>query len=65
MTAALAKQEQVLLLLNRRGWAAFVQCTIDVISTQSAALRALLEDGSIAIAGSMYDVGTGRVHFTA
>ncbi|MBK7150502.1 MAG: bifunctional SulP family inorganic anion transporter/carbonic anhydrase [Sandaracinaceae bacterium] len=42
-----------------------VQRTIDVISTQSAALRALLEDGSIAIAGSMYDVGTGRVHFTA
>ena len=27
VTAALAKQEQVLLLLNRRGWAAFVQCT--------------------------------------
>jgi carbonic anhydrase len=37
-----------------------VQRTIDVISTQSAALRALLEDGSIAIVGSMYDVGTGR-----
>lgn len=27
VTAALARQEQVLLLLNRRGWAAFVQCT--------------------------------------
>jgi primosomal protein N' (replication factor Y) len=27
VTAALAKQEQVLLLLNRRGWASFVQCT--------------------------------------
>jgi primosomal protein N' (replication factor Y) len=27
VTATLARQEQVLLLLNRRGWAAFVQCT--------------------------------------
>ena len=27
VTATLARHEQVLLLLNRRGWAAFVQCT--------------------------------------
>jgi primosomal protein N' (replication factor Y) len=27
VTSALARQEQVLLLLNRRGWASFVQCT--------------------------------------
>lgn len=27
VTAALARKEQVLLLLNRRGWAAFIQCT--------------------------------------
>lgn len=27
VTAALARQEQVLLLLNRRGWASFLQCT--------------------------------------
>ncbi len=27
VTAALAREEQVLLLLNRRGWAAFLQCT--------------------------------------
>jgi len=27
VTTALARQEQVLLLLNRRGWAAFMQCT--------------------------------------
>jgi primosomal protein N' (replication factor Y) len=27
VTTALARKEQVLLLLNRRGWAAFIQCT--------------------------------------
>ncbi|MEP6590349.1 MAG: primosomal protein N' [Gemmatimonadota bacterium] len=27
VTAALAREEQVLLMLNRRGWAAFLQCT--------------------------------------
>lgn len=27
VTAALAREEQVLLLLNRRGWASFLQCT--------------------------------------
>lgn len=42
-----------------------VERTIDVVSTQSQALKALLDNGTIAIAGAMYDVSTGRVAFLA
>ncbi len=40
-----------------------VQHTIDIIQKESAALAALLADGSIAITGAMYDVSTGSVRF--
>ena len=37
--------------------------TIDVISTESGTIAALLRDGEVEIAGAMYDVRSGKVEF--
>ncbi len=40
-----------------------VRLTIDNIRKQSPVLKIMEEDGEIAIAGAMYDIATGQVHF--